>query len=337
MLEDEALLTSVLRDQRYARRGGLPRAGQVHRLTPQQHLTVLEPVDAEQAPGELRSPAAHQPGETEDLPGVQPEGHLADALPGGQVAGFEQRHRFFRQPTLLPRERPAFDLATHDPLDDLLGRDVGEGRGEQGASVPQDRDAVRDPVHLLHPVGDVDDGDVAFLEPPDEVEQGVGLVLGEAGGGLVHDEYPGVLGQRLGDLGQLPVRRAEVGDRGVRIDVDVHLPEYLARAPARLAVPDQSGGAEWLGGQVDVLRHREGRYQAELMEDHADAGGARLVDRGEPGRTSVNEDLSPVQRVDALQDLHERRLAGTVAAGQRMHLSAPDVEVDTFEYRILVE
>ena len=53
--------------------------------------------------------------------------------------------------------------------------------------------------------------------------------------GLVHDQDPGVLGQRLGDLGELPVGRAQVADPGSGIDVDLHLLEDLPCLVAGLA------------------------------------------------------------------------------------------------------
>ena len=47
-------------------------------------------------------------------------------------------------------------------------------------------------------------------------------------------------------------------------------------------------------------------------------------DRGEVDLAPVDADRAGVLAVDALQDLHQRRLAGAVAAGQRVHLARRD-------------
>ena len=45
-------------------------------------------------------------------------------------------------------------------------------------------------------------------------------------------------------------------------------------------------------------------------------------------RLAVQEDLALVGPVEPVEDVHQRRLAGAVLAEQRVHLAAPQVEVD---------
>ena len=202
--------------------------------------------------------------------------------------------------------------------------------GQQPVSVTQDGDPIRDPVHLVHPVRDVDDRDAPGLQPVDQLEQRLGLVPGEAGRRLVHDQHLGVLGQRLGDLGELPVGGAQLTDPGPRIDLDVHVGEHLPRLADRLPVVDQTSGHRF-GGQIDVLRDGQAGHQAELLEDHPDACRLGRVDRGQIHLPAIDHDLPGVLGVDALQDLHQGRLAGSVAAGEGMDLPAGDLEVDALQ------
>jgi hypothetical protein len=58
------------------------------------------------------------------------------------------------------------------------------------------------------------------------------------------------------------------------------------------------------------------------------AGGADVVD----GRLPVDEDGPGVRCMDAGQDLHQGRLAGTVLPGQCMHLARLQVEAHVVEH-----
>src|SRR6185369_10894555 len=104
-----------------------------------------------------------------DLARPQGERDVAYPWSGGQVPDLEER-RDIGVVAAVPVGQLALDLLPDDALDDLLGGHVGQLLGEQTAAVAQDRDPVRDPVDLVHPVRDVDDGDTAGLEPLDEVE-----------------------------------------------------------------------------------------------------------------------------------------------------------------------
>ena len=60
--------------------------------------------------------------------------------------------------------------------------------------VAQHGDVVRDAEDLIHLVGYVDDASAAFLQHADHIEQFVDLLVGDGGGGLVHDaDYPDIL------------------------------------------------------------------------------------------------------------------------------------------------
>ena len=107
-----------------------------------------------------------------------------------------------------------------------------------------------------------------------------------------------------------------------------HLGEQLARPSRAGAVVDQATGATWLVTEEDVLGDGEGRDEAELLEDHADAEGSGVVGRADLDRRAVDRDLPFVRRVDPLQDLHQGRLAGAVAADQGVDLALAQVEID---------
>ena len=69
-------------------------------------------------------------------------------------------------------------------------------------------------------------------------------------------------------------------------------------------------------------------HEAEVLEDHADAGGPGGGRRAELDRLAVDEDLALLRAVDAVEDLHQRALAGAVLAEQGVDLAGVDDEVD---------
>ena len=60
---------------------------------------------------------------------------------------------------------------------------------------------------------------------------------------------------------------------------------------------------------------------------------ARRAAAGEPSETllAVEPDLALVERMNAGDALHQRRLAGAVVAQQRQHLAAVGLQADAFQ------
>ena len=89
-----------------------------------------------------------------------------------------------------------------------------------------------------------------------------------------------------------------------------------------------AAGLGRLLAEHDVLGHGHHRHQHEVLVDHADPEVDRGRGRGDLDGLAVDQDLSGVGLVQAVQDRHQRRLAGAVLAEQRVNLSWHHVEVD---------
>src|SRR6218665_53768 len=68
----------------------------------------------------------------------------------------------------------------------------------------------------------------------------------------------------------------------------------------------------------DVLGHRDIGHQVQFLMDHRDAMAEGRARAGQRHRLAAQQDLALVRRVDAGNDLHQRRLASPVLAEQRM-------------------
>ena len=88
------------------------------------------------------------------------------------------------------------------------------------------------------------------------------------------------------------------------------------RCRAAAPVERPSGPRVDLDAEHDVLGDGEHRHEHEVLVDHADAGGDRVARAAERDRLAVDQDLALVGLVEAVQDVHQRGLAGAVLAEQ---------------------
>ncbi len=77
-----------------------------------------------------------------------------------------------------------------------------------------------------------------------------------------------------------------------------------------------------------VVGDREDGDEHEVLVHHADTGGDRVAGTAEGNRLVVDEDLALVRLVEAVQDVHQRRLAGAVLPEQAVDLAGLDRQVD---------
>ena len=160
-------------------------------------------------------------------------------------------------------------------------------------------------------------------EPAQRLEQRLDRLRRQHRRRLVHDEEVRVLQQAADDLDALAL-----ADRH-----RVHVPAGIERQPvpgrhvadARRQVGPGARGVEREG---DVLGDRQRLEQREVLEHHADAELARLRRVGHRHRPAVPEDRAGVGLADAVDDLHQRRLAGAVLAQHRVDLAGLHAEVD---------
>ena len=92
-------------------------------------------------------------------------------------------------------------------------------------------DVVGDAMHLVEPMGDVDDRDAALAEPLDEGEQPLDLLVRQRGRRLVEDQAASVAEQRAGDLDHLALGDAEADTGAREARSTPSSVEYAARRP----------------------------------------------------------------------------------------------------------
>ena len=235
-------------------------------------------------------------------------------------------------PARPARRRPSCGLVlVHGELDRAADHERGElgvGGGGLGLAddlaAPDHGDPVRDRADLAQLVGDEDDRLPGLLELAHDLHQLVGLLRRQDRGRLVEDEDLGVAGERLDDLDPLLDADGQVLDQRVGVDVEAEPLGDLADPLAGGVEVERAGEPGGLVAEHDVLGDGEDRDEHEVLVDHADAGGDRVAGAGEVLHHVVEDDLALVGRVEAVEDVHQRGLAGAVLAEQRVDLARLD-------------
>ena len=175
---------------------------------------------------------------------------------------------------------------------------------------------------------DVDDADARGREPAYLLEEAADVVLGDGGGGLVHHDDAGVLGDRLGDLDLLLLGDRQVPHERVGGQAQVQGGQQLLGPTAHGAAVGEDGAGAQLAAQEDVLVDGGVQDGVELLVDHGDSVVDRLAGRGDGDRLAVDPDGAGVGGVDAHEDLHEGGLAGAILPHEGVDLAGAQVEGD---------
>src|SRR5215207_5268347 len=149
MVEDQSLSAAIFRDERNAGDNRFLGIADIHTLTTDKDLALVDAVDAEDCPCQLGAPAAHETGETKDLTRIEVEAHVLHAASGRKIANLEQGSRRAIDEALPPLESLLHRLAD-DGVDDLIHGQRGRILGEDVPAVPQNGDAVGNSEDLVH-------------------------------------------------------------------------------------------------------------------------------------------------------------------------------------------
>ncbi len=232
-----------------------------------------------------------------------------------------RRHRRPRRHRLqLAADHQARDLGRRGLFRDELAR-VAAGA--------QHRDAIGDGEDLAELVGDEDHDLALVAERPHDREELVDLLRRQDGRRLVEDEQLAAAVKDLQDLDALLQPERQVLHLRVGIHRDAETLLELADACRELTLAEDRPGA--LVAEDDVLRDGERRDEHEVLVDHADPARDRVARRTDARVLALQRDRAGVGAVQAVEDVHERRLSGAVLTEERMDLVLVDDEVDAVQ------
>jgi hypothetical protein len=204
-------------------------------------------------------------------------------------------------------------LAADHQLGELLGRRLGRGQRRDDGALAHHGDDVGDVADLAQLVRDEHHALALAPQGPQDAKEVVGLLGCEDGGRLVEDQEVGAPEERLQDLHALALAHAEIGDARVGVDLEVVLPAQALELGAGACQSRPEPEAP-LGAEDDVFQDRERLHQHEVLMHHADPERQGVVGAADRRRPASHQDLAAVGAVIAVQDAHQRRLAGAVLA-----------------------
>ena len=198
------------------------------------------------------------------------------------------------------------------------------------AAVAQHHDAIGALLDLVQSMRNEDDADAARLEGGDDLEQAARLGERQARRRLVHDDEPGIEGQRLGDFEQLLLGDRQFGDGRIGPEVDLEAVEQRLDATVyRLAIDQlQRAAPERLTADEDIGGHVEIVEKIEFLVDEGNAGGRRLVDVERGALGAVDADHALGRRNDAAEHPHQSRFACAILADEPDHFARRHEKTD---------
>ncbi len=227
--------------------------------------------------------------------------------------------------------RALLDVKQHAAADHQFGqfldRRLPGHPGRDHRALAHDRDVVGDGHDLAQLVGDQHHRLPLLLELAEDAEQVVGFGRGEHAGRLVEDQDLGAAVERLQDFDALLEADGQFLDDRVGIDLEPVLALEPGQFGARLGDRSAEEGIA-LGAENDVFKHGEVFDQHEVLVDHADADRDGVVGRADRRRLAADADLAAVGLVEAVEDRHQRRLAGAVLADDAVDRAAGNLEVN---------
>src|SRR5258708_3447155 len=337
--EQEAELLAILGDVGKTGVDGTAHGREVDLAAVQHGMAgdLAAPGTAEQAHGELGAPGAHETCDADDLAAANMEVDIVDDLAVRML-------RMIDRPVLdlehhladlgLAVRETMLEVAIHHLADDAIFLDRA-GLAIQridGTAIAQHGDAVGDARHLVELVRDQDRGHALGAKLEQEIEQRRAVTFVEARGRLVENQEAHLFGQRLGDLHQLLLADADIGDQRVRRFVESHLGEQLPRPLVdRVAIDNPEPRRR--AGDENILRDREQRDQRQFLVNDDDAERLGIIDVAEVPVLALIDDAAVIisVRIDTAQHLHQGRLAGTILADQGVNLALPDREIDVVQ------
>ena len=245
---------------------------QGHPVPADQDVAGADPHHAEEREEEVALAHAVEPADAQNLAGPEGEGKILHAsLDGESFGGQDRRLPAPGRLCRLGREGRGQRASDHQLDHPVVGDFVGP-EAPHHAAVAQDRQAVAEIPHLLHPVRDEDDRRALGAQPGEERAEPLHVVAGERRGRLVQQEQSRLARDGTSDLDLLPGRQRQRSHLGVGVDiVEAESCEGAPHLPLRLAPPDVSGGPDRLIGQQHALHDGEIADQRNLLMGSLDS------------------------------------------------------------------
>ena len=178
-------------------------------------------------------------------------------------------------------------------------------------------------------MADKNHGHALGLELLKHGKEGIDLLTGERGRGLIQDKNSRIHGQRLCDFYELLLGDAELTHRHIQVHVQADEMQRGLGLCLEVFVVDQPEAARG-APEHDVLGHRYGGNEVELLVDGGDAQRLGGLGVGDFNLCAIHHNAAGIWLVDTGNHLDERGFSGAVFTQQGLDLTPADGEIHAF-------
>ena len=225
------------------------------------------------------------------------------------------------------------DFPTHHGLHQYFVGNFLNIPGADVGGIPEYGNSVCQPVHILQPVGNEQDG---FSLRPELLGNPVELLafpLGKSRCRLIHNHNFRIGGNSLGNLHDLLLGNAQTAHSRLGIDVGTQAAQKFCRLLVHTLPVDKSQLVALHMTDEDILCHGQLRIGGTVLVDGGNPTGSGITGAAEENLLSLDKDLALLRHMHAGDDLDERRFSGAVFPHQRVNLALSQLELHVVQSR----
>ena len=268
--------------------------------------------------------AAGNTGNAQNLPGIGGEGHIVQ-LEGTLHVLHGQM--LYHNAGLGIHGGRTVNVQRHRTSNHHIGHLLGVGfpceHIAHELAVAQDGHPIGQVLHLVHLVGDDDDGLAVVAHIAQDLEELFRLLGGQHSSGLVQNQNIRPAIEDLHDLHRLLLGNGHIVDLLVGVHVEAVGIANLLHFGSDLIHIQPSG---LLQAQDDILRSGEHIHQLEVLMNHANAIGKGILGGTDQRLLAIDENPALIGKIDAGEHIHERCLAAAVFPQQSQNFALVDVQ-----------
>ncbi len=185
---------------------------------------------------------------------------------------------------------------------------------------------------FLQSVGDIDDPDILLFQLEDERKEVLDLMVGQCGGGFVHDHDFRIEGERFRYFNHLLLSHAERTDRACGIEIQLDpLKQLLALLMKLFTVENPFSVFSGFPLDKQVFSYRKMREEVEFLIDDADSKLLGIAGVRDRYGFSSYLNLSAIHLVHPGEDFHQRGFSCAVFSQEGMDFPGAKVKVHVIQ------
>ena len=278
------------------------------------------------------SAGAHQAFQAQNLSGMQGEGNILQNILLG-IKGMT--HRQMLNPQQFPADFCVL-LGIHDlkAVADHFRHHLREihlinAVRRHCLTVTQNIQAVTDGEHLVHLMGNQNNGDSLLFQKTHGAEKHSDFLLGQCCRGFVQNQNPGIFPQRMSDADHLLFRIGQIAHFLPGIQMHLQSFQNFFRFSIHSGPVNEAALFPFPVAEENILCTAHIQVYAEFLINHCDTCIFRVLCGAEALFFSVDENLALIgtRRISSTDNLHQGGFSCTVFTDDAQDFSCFDLEI----------